>query len=686
MRDGGIGGRIARNLVCTGPWLNLARTTVNILFICVRGKRHLVSGPVRLQSTVRFGEDFDLDFQSYKLRRNDRVLKLERIPMDILLFLVEQRGQIVTREQIAERIWGKDVFLDTDNSINGAIRKIRYILRDDSEQPRFIQTVTGSGYRFIAPVVETDRIPTQALESPPAQTLTTVEALPAETSAASQAQLNQVPQQKTWLVYVALAAALTVFLGGWVLSARIPRSFTAKVTLAVLPFQNLTGDASQDYFSDGLTEEMITQLGNLDPQHLAVIARTSVMHYKGTQASLDQIGRELGVQYVIEGSVRRDEKNIRVTAQLIQTKDQTHVWARQYDRELTGLLSLQGEIAQEVADEIQLTLGDHKSTAVRSAVSAQNYEAYDFYLKGQYFFNKRTAADFQEAIRYFQQAIAKDANFTRAYAGLADSYALLGAYNTQSQPELMSNARTAALHALQLDETLPEAHTALGLIVQEHDWDWLTAEKEFRHAIELNPNYATAHHWYAEHLMWRGRFDEALQESERARQLDPLSLIIAADNGAILYFFRQYDGAIEKWKSVREMEPDFMRAHLIMGAYVEKGMFADAFAENERLRSKTAASYWSWRAYIQGRAGHTEDARRALNELLRLNPHTPVDPIIIAQAYTGLGEKQEALIWLEKAYAQHSDELVTLKVNPAYDSLRGEPRFQELLRRLKLQN
>lgn len=647
----------------------------------------MVSGPVRLQSTVRFGEDFELDFQSYKLRRNDRVLKLERIPMDILLFLVEQRGQIVSREQIAERIWGKDVFLDTDNSINGAIRKIRYILRDDSEQPRFIQTVTGSGYRFIASVVEAEPIPTQALESPPAQTLATLGGLAAETSPPSPPQSVPVRKKTTWLVYVALAVALTVFLGGWVLSSRAPRSFNRKVTLAVLPFQNLTGDASQDYFSDGLTEEMITQLGNLDPQHLAVIARTSVMHYKGNQTSLEQIGRELGVQYVIEGSVRRDGRNVRITAQLIQTQDQTHVWARQYDRELTGLFSLQGEIAQEVADETQLTLGERKTPPPRYAVSAGNYESYDLYLKGQYFFNKRTAADFQEAIGYLQQAIAKDPNSARAYAGLADSYALLGTYSTQSQPEFMSKARAAAVHALQLDETLPEAHAALALIVQNHDWDWQTAEKEFRRAIELNPNYATAHHWYAEHLMWQGRFDEALQESERARQLDPLSLIIAADNGAILYFSRQYDRAIDKWKSVREMDPDFLRAHLIVGAYVERGMFAEALADNERLRPKmSAATYWSWRACIQERAGHTEDAHQALNELLRLNSHTAVDPIVIAQVYAGLGEKQEAFVWLEKAYAQHSSELVTLKVNPAYDALRRDPRFQELLHRLRLQN
>jgi TolB-like protein/DNA-binding winged helix-turn-helix (wHTH) protein/Tfp pilus assembly protein PilF len=644
----------------------------------------LASGPVKIQGTVRFGQDFELDFQSYKLRRDGRVLKLERIPMDILLFLVEQRGQIVSREQIAERTWGKDVFLDIDNSINGAIRKIRQVLRDDPEQPHFIQTITGQGYRFIATVAEADPIPTQALESVSAQTATAKEA---GASTASQSQPKPAAKQKTWFVYAALAAALTAFVGGWVLSARSPRSFSGKMTLAVLPFQNLTGDASQEYFSDGLTEEMITQLGNLDPQRLAVIARTSVMHYKGTQTPLDQIGRELGVQYVIEGSVRRDGKNVRVTAQLIQTKDQTHMWARQYDRELTGLLSLQEEIAEEIADEMQVTLGEHKSASARFAVSAVNYESYDLYLKGQYFFNKRTAADFQEAIGYFQQAIAKDPNSARAYAGLADSYTLMGAYSGRPLNEFMPKARAAALRALQIDDKLPEAHTALALIVQNYDWDWQTADKEFRRAIELNPNYATAHHWYAEHLMWLGRFDEALQESERARQLDPLSLIIAADNGAILYFSRQYDRAIEKWRSVLEMDPDFQRAHLIRGAYLEKGMYAEALADVERMRRLCPVpDYLAWRTIIHGRSGQIAQAQHVLRELLQWNKGHSVDPINVAWAYLGIGDKDQAFIWFEKAYAQHSTELASLKVAPACDPLRSDPRFQELLRRLRLQD
>jgi TolB-like protein/Tfp pilus assembly protein PilF len=455
--------------------------------------------------------------------------------------------------------------------------------------------------------------------------------------------------------------------------------------LAVLPFENLTGDPTQEYFSDGLTEEMISQLGNIDSQHLRVIARTSVMHYKNSQAPLNQVGRELGVQYVIEGSVRRDSNNVRVTAQLIQTKDQTHVWARQYDRELKELLTLQGEIAQEIADEIQLTLGDHKPAPALPTRSPQQYEAYDLYLRGQYFLNKRTTSDLEQAIAYFQRATSKDPNYARAYAGIADSYALMGGYAGLPQAEFMSKARTAALKALEIDDRLPEAHTALALIVQNYDWDWQTAEKEFRRAIELNPNYATAHHWYAEHLMWLGRFDEALQESEQARQLDPLSLIIAADNGAILYFSRQYDRAIGKWRSVLEMDPQFSRAHLIKGAYVEKARFAEALADTERMRQVTpVAAYWSWRAYLYGRSGQMAQARHALHELLQWNKSHRVDPILVTMAYLGVGDREQSVAWLEKAHAQHSNELVSLKVNPIYDLLRGDPRFQDLLKRVGL--
>jgi len=302
--------------------------------------------PARVAGSIKFGEDFEFDFRAYKLRRSGLVLKLERIPMEILAVLVEQRGQLVSREQIVERIWGKDVFLDTDNSINGAIRKVRQVLKDNPEEPRFIQTITGRGYRFIAPVTGPDLPRPQAVPNPGppvSEPLTDKQAL------------------SRWSILLAISivliAATAAYL--WSRSQVRPLAPSGRLMLAVLPFENLTGDASQDYFSDGMTEEMIARLGNLDPQHLGVIARTSVMQYKHNKEALDQIGRKLGVQYALEGSVRRDSGRLRITAQLIQVKDQTHLWARQYDREPSNLLAIQGEIAQDIAAEIQLQLGSH---------------------------------------------------------------------------------------------------------------------------------------------------------------------------------------------------------------------------------------------------------------------------------------------------------------------------------------
>ena len=458
--------------------------------------------------------------------------------------------------------------------------------------------------------------------------------------------------------------------------------------LAVLPFENLTGDAAQEYFSDGMTEEMISQLGNLDAAHLGVIARTSVMHYKHSQEPLDQIGRELGVQYVLEGSIRRDSDRVRITAQLIQLKDQTHLWARQYDRELSHLLGLQSEIAREVSDEIQVALWEHKPVtqpAQQPQSSPQSYEAYDLYLQGQYFWNKRTFEGFERAIDYYQQAIAKDPNYARAYAGLADSYSLLAPYSTVSPIEYMPKARAAALRALELDKDLPEAHTALALIVQNYDYDWQTAEREYQRAIELNPNYATAHHWYAEHLMWLGRFDEALRESERARQLDPLSLIIATDNGAILLYSRQYDRALEKLRTVRELDPSFPRVGgLIVRAYEQKGMFAEAVADLEKSRPRCNMWTCAELTFIEARTGRAEQAGFDMAKLQQLNRRQPMDPIVFVAPYIGMSNKDQAFLWLDKAYAHHSNALTGLKVDPLYDPLRGDPRFQDLLRRVGL--
>lgn len=646
----------------------------------------------------RFGNDYELDLGAYELRRSGRSVKLPRIPMEVLRLLVEQRGLLVTREQIVERIWGTSPLLDTDNSINAAIRKIRQALRDDPERPEFLQTVPAMGYRFIAAVVELDppatvesiSKPQSAETAPEPETSTQVNA-PSRASGETPPKAGR--RGSSWWRPV-LASVLVLFTASgyiaWSRWSARPQPTGGRLMLAVMPFENLTGDSGQEYFSDGLTEEVINELGRLNPERLGVIGRTSVMFYKRNLRPVDQIGRELGVQYVLEGSVRREADKVRITAQLIQVKDQTHLWSHEYDRELKDLLLLQAEIARETSDEIQLTLGDRKLSMPVSqpTLSPEGYEAYNLYLKGQYFWNKRTPDGFEQAINYFQQATVKDPRYARAYAGMADSYVLIGGYSGMQQGEFIAKARAAALRALELDDRLPEAHTALALIVQNYDWDWQTAEREYRRAIELNPNYATAHHWYAEHLAFQGRFDEALRESERARQLDPLSLIIAADHGVILYFGRQYDRAIEQFRAVREMDPNFARSGMIVWAYVEKGMFSEALAEVERLRPVAGEGVWYWwtLADIHSRSGQPAEAQRALDKLLALDRRKDVDAGAIASVYAGMGNKEQAIVWLEKAYAQHSNTMVTLKVEPAYDPLRSDPRFQDLVRRVGLAN
>jgi len=636
---------------------------------------------------IRFGDDFEFNPRSQQLRREGRAVKLERIPLEILLLLIEKNGDLVTREAIIERIWGEGVFLDTDNSINTAIRKIRQVLRDDPENPRFIQTVTGRGYRFVAEVVhppaqdrdeasEAARSALPESDVPPAT-------LPARPDPAS--------KRRPWGPITLIGfAVVCVALGVYFYTSRSRPAASAppaRSMLAVLPFENLTGDAEQEYFSDGLTEEMISQLGNLDPSHLGVIARTSVMHYKHSGEPLDRIGRELGVQYALEGSVRRDSNKVRITAQLIQIKDQSHVWAREYDRDLSDLLALQAEIAQEIADEIQLTLGDHRrsESAHLPALSPNAYEAYDLYLKGRFFWNKRSGPGLQQAIEYFQQAIAKDPQYARAYAGLADSYALLGGYTGLPQTKIMPKARAAAMKALELDPNLAEAHTSLALITENFDFDWETAEKEYHHAIDLNPNYATAHHWYAEFLSLQGRFDEALAESERARALDPLSLIIAADRGVILLYAREYDKAIAQFRAVKEMEPGFSRSGLVVAAYVEKGQYDDALAELSTWYDPDNSPWvLAWRTMIYSRRGQPAQARHCLERLRQIYSQGSIAPDPVLWAYLGIGDRDQVFEWFERAYKDHSNVLTSLKVNPAFDPLRDDPRFQELMRRIRL--
>jgi len=625
--------------------------------------------PSLTNNLYAFG-DFRLDPQNRTLRLGEGPVALTPKAFEVLLLLIQHSGQVVSKNELMRAVW-PDSFVEESN-LTQTVFTLRKALGETREQ-RYILTVQGRGYRFVAEVTEgpgNGHVSAVPSDLPPRM----------GTSVAMQA--DRPSGKKFWMVsgavFLVLVAALTAYLR-WPGSRTQQQKASGRLMLAVLPFQNLTGDPNQEYFSDGLTEEMISQLGSVDPNRLGVIARTSVMRYKSSQEQLGQIGRELGVQYVLEGSVRRDAEKVRVSAQLIQVNDQTNLWTRQYDRELSGLLGLQDEITQEIADEIQLTLGgDKRVLAAGPPRTARSYEAYDLYLKGRYFWNKRTPEGFEEAINYFQQAITKDPDYARAYAGLADCYVLQPGYSGIPQTEYLQKARVAALKALQLDEGLAEAHTSLALITENYDWDWQTAEKEYRRAIELNPNYATAHHWYAEYLTWLGRFDEALRESERARQLDPFSLIIASDNGMIFYFSRQYDRAEEKLNAVLEMEPGFARAHMVRLVYVEKGQFAKALADIEKYTPHSTP--WDL-AYVLGRSGHPAEAQRVLEELKQRHP---TDPAAFAFAYMGMGNKEQALAWLEKAYAQHSNVMVTLRVDPAWDPLRSDPRFQSLVRRVGL--
>ncbi|MGB7025047.1 MAG: winged helix-turn-helix domain-containing protein [Candidatus Acidiferrales bacterium] len=629
---------------------------------------------------LRFG-DFVVNPRARTLHRQGIRLKLHRQPFEILLLLLERPGEVVTREKIAQVLWS-DTFVDCEHGMNTAIKKLRQTLGDSADEPRFIETVPRIGYRFTAEV--------QA-ETPPL-TQPAGPSQPAPLGAASPRMFQDFLRRKR-LVPIAASLAFFAIAGAYFLHFRHPSRASApsgRIMLAVLPFENLTGDPGQEYFSDGLTEEMISQLGRAALERFGVIAPSSVMQYKDRQQQLDRIGRELGVEYVLEGSVRRDLRNVRISARLVQLEDQKLVWSRQYDRELTSLLPLQQEIAQEIADEIQLTLGDiHTRTAPVRAVAASptSYEAYDLYLKGRYFLNKRNAQGFQQAIRYFQQAIAKDPRYALAYAGLADSYALTSSYNLDPGGNLPPKARAAALRALQIDETLAEAHNALALIAENYDWDWQTAGKEFRRAIDLNPNYPTAHQWYAEYLAWQGRFDEAFAESERARQLDPLSLIITTDHAAILYYSRQYDRAIEQLHTVLDIQPDFPRARAILIlAYVQKGQFAQASAYIESFRrTDHSPAVWAVDSYLYGRAGQLAQARHALAKFQQLNRHAQVDSAtFLALAYAGSGEKEQLFNALQQALVERSNSLVALKVDPIYDPYRADPRFQALLRRVGL--
>jgi len=457
-------------------------------------------------------------------------------------------------------------------------------------------------------------------------------------------------------------------------------------SLAVLPLEELSDEAGRDYFADGMTEALITDLAKI--KALRVISRTSAMQYKGVRKPLPEIARELNVDAVVEGSVLRSGGRVRITAQLIYAATDQHLWAESYERDLRDVLSLQREVARAVANEIQIQLTPQEQVRLSTARTVDP-EAYQLYLKGRFYWNKRTEADLKRGIEYFQQAIDLDPNYALAYPGMADCYSLLGwdLFGGLAPREALPIAKAAAVRALEKDDSLAEAHNSLAWTKLVFDWDWAGAESEFKRAVELNPGYAVAHQWYAECLAGIGRYEEASVEAKQALELDPLSLMINILAGWILYFDRQNDQAIERFRKTLELDPNFWVAHWTLGrAYEQKMMFAEAIAELRRAIALSAGSPLSLAAlgHAYAVSGQTIEAQNVLAQLKESSEKRYVSPYSIATIYAGLGEKDQAFRWLERAYEERSGWLIWLRAEPVSDPLRPDPRFQDLLRRIGL--
>ena len=671
----------------------------------------MTSQPIGLQNSIRFGEEFELDLRPRRLRRGSHVLKLERIPLEILILLLENRGEIVSRETIVARVWGNDVFLDTDNSIRGAIRKVRQVLKDDSETPRFIQTVTGRGYRFIAPIISPE-------EEHSAEPATPETSIPATRSFVSETDnwpqggsvgLVDQKQERTaadladsetvwgevrrpawrWLfvgpVSLAVVSILSL-LAVWVWRAsRVPTVFQGKTVLAVLPFDNLSRDPDQEFFSQGLTEEMIAQIGKLNRDRLKVVARSAVARYKGSSLSAKEIGKELNADYLVQGSVRLSSDRVRITVQLIQAHDQTDVWTESYDRELKDVLAVQDSVVRSIASEIHIALTDEQEK--RFAAPRQiSPEAYEAYLKGRYYWNKRTGESMQKAEQYFEQAIDNDPTYAAAYSGLADCNSGLTWHGFKSPADALPKAYAAARKALEINPESAEAHASLGLAMS-HGWDWNGAEAELRRALQLDPQYANAYHWYGDYLSIRSRHGEALAEAKHALELDPLNLMISTWVGLRYYLAHDYSRAIDQNRNSVELDPNFAAAHLLLGKdYLGAGLHSEAVNELKKAASLSGDSplYTAQVAVALAVAGRNGDALRIAHELETVSRKRYVSPYGLAQIYAASNKKEETFKWLQAAYEGHAVWMGYLAVDPIFDRYRSEERFKDLLRRIGL--
>jgi TolB-like protein/Flp pilus assembly protein TadD len=568
----------------------------------------------------RFG-DFEVDLRTGGLTKRGLRQNLQEQPFKVLAMLLERPGELVTREELRDRIWTHTV-VDFDHGINKAINKIREALGDSATHPRFVETVARRGYRFLAKVVPLD--------------------------------------------------------GAAVEYAPTIRS------LAVLPLEDLSGDASQDYFADGMTDELIMSLGQISALH--VISRTSVMSFKRIRRPLPEIARALGVDAIVEGTVLRSGARVRIAAQLIEAPTDRRIWAKSYEENFGDTMGLQHRVARNIAEQVRATLSQ-RQLARLEGTRRIDPSAYEAYLRGRYFWNKRTEDGLRKAIRCFEKAIDADPTYARPYAGLADSYTLAGDWpHAVMQPkEALPKARAAADQALALDESLGEAHASLAFALDIYYWDWDTAEAEHKRAIALNPNYATAHHWYAWHLIAMGENREAIASLRKAVSLDPLSLIIASDLADALCIAGQHDESIEQSRKILELDTNFAFGHHELGqALTQKQRYDQAIAE---FRTAIALGgdrplFASNLAHALAMSGRRDEAQRVVQQLVATQSDNSPSHSNIALAYIGLGDNKEAMVWLERAYQARFNP--SNLMHPAFDPLRHEQEFQNLLRGLRI--
>jgi TolB-like protein/DNA-binding winged helix-turn-helix (wHTH) protein len=620
------------------------------------------------RGVARFS-NFELDLDSGEIRRAGTQLKLQPQPAKILALLVSRAGEVISRDELAAKVWGSETFVDFEQGLNFAVRQIRTVLGDDADQPRFLETLPKRGYRFIAPLLET---PPPQPESRPG--------LPAWSWAA-----------KVSAALVALCLAGVAAYLGW--TRLRPHGPPRAEVLAVLPFDDLSPDP-EDYLVDGLTEEMTAQLTRISPD-LHVIARTSAMQYVRTRKNAHQIGEELGADYILENSIRHEGGRLRITAQLVRTADQTHLWAENYDRKMSELLSLESEVASDIAQQIRLHLlsgaGSNRfQPPLQVAVSRQASphpiapEAHELYLKGRFYFNQRSREALQKSVACFGAAIASEPGYAAAYAGLADSYNLIAFYGFDPSLNAVAQAKVAADKALQLDNSIAAAHAARAYTEFMWRGDWSVAEREFRQAIELDDNYVPAHQWYALYLAGSGRMDESLQQMREAQQLDPLSPAVHAGLGYMYYLARDYDQADQQARVALQMNPDFMSAHAVLGwADIQQKKYPEAIAELQAAArlSSNVPIYLCGLGRAYALSGNVEAARKMLADAGASSPEPRGNGSAVAALYLALGDSEQALHWLEMT-APGDIQANWLRVDPAFDSLRGNARFETIVGRI----